>query len=77
MHAGNFGAAMLKAQCYVLHRPELHASNLSLLSEQSPLVEFKLLALQNVPITTSTLSRAGADACIQTASCKLVIQVSV
>ena len=68
---------MLKGKSSVLHRPDLQASNLSLLSEQSPLVELKFLALQNVPITASTLSRAGADACIQTASCKLVIQVRV
>ena len=61
----------------MLHKPGLQASNLSLLPEQPPLVELKLLAFQDVSITATALSRAGADACIQPASGKLVIQVGV
>ncbi len=61
----------------MLHRPGLQASNLSLLSEQPPLVELKLLAFQDVSIAATALSRAGADACIQATSGKLVIQVGV
>lgn len=69
----DFGQAMLNEQMSVLQTPDLQASNLSLLSEQSPLIKLKLLALQNISVTASTLSRTGADACIQTTSCKLVI----
>lgn len=70
----DFGQAMLNEQMSVLQQtPDLQASNLSLLSEQSPLIKLKLLALQNISVTASTLSRTGADACIQTTSCKLVI----
>ena len=68
MYEQNWGKACM------LHRP-LQASNLSLLPEQPPLVELKLLAFQDVSVTATALSRAGANACIQAASGKLVIQV--
>ncbi len=71
MYEQNWGEACM------LHRPGLQASNLSLLPEQPPLVELKLLAFQDVSITATALSRAGADACIQAASGELVIQVGV
>lgn len=61
----------------MLHRLQLDTSCLSLSSQQPPLVELQLLALQNVPITATALSWAGADAGVQTSSGKLVIQVRV
>ena len=61
----------------MLHRTNLQTSNLSLLPQHPSLIELKLLALQDVPIAATALSRARADACIQTTSGKLVIQMLV
>lgn len=61
----------------ILHTADLQTSNLSLLPEQPPLVELKLLAFQNVSITAAALSRTGADACIQAPSGKLIVQVRI
>ena len=61
----------------MLHRTDLQTSNLSLLPQHPSLIELKLLALQDVPIAATALSRARADACIQTTSGKLVIQMLV
>ena len=48
---------------------------LALLPLQPALVEFQLLAFENVSVTSSALSWAGRDAGQEPASCELIINL--